>query len=457
MTRHGQRLGYDDLPARARKRLPYSFRGLALLLSLCLAGCGRIVSTKATDQLIAGDAVDRSVAQIDFRLFSGKKVFLDTQFVNKTVPGVGFVTSEYIVSSIRQKMMCDGCLLQEKTEEADFIIEMRVGALGADGHEIIFGMPPNNYASIAASVSPASSPAAAILPSMPELSVAKKDDQMAAAKVALFAYNRHTREPIWQSGISESRSVVADRWFFGAGPFQKGNVYDPKKQSNSSLFTPDDTESMKPDYFVERRFADPSKSLADTPPSSKTAVAATPAAATPAVAAVAPAKPTTTPAAATPATTPPATAAAPTPAASTPVASTAPAPATTAAATPVANPPAPGPSVPVATPAPTTTANSASPTTAAPGATQTVNAAPVPAAAPTSTATPAATPAQTPANVGSPTAATTAPPPSTAAPNAPKATPAVNSIPNGQPVNGTSPSTGSAADALPDMLSVSLH
>ena len=330
MMRYGVRLGFEGWSVRdGRNCISTWSRKLATFLLLCLAGCGRIVSQKATEQLIAGDAVDRSVAQIDFRIFTGKKVFLDTQFVNNKVPGVGFVTSEYIVSSLRQKMMCDGCLIQEKADQADFIIEMRIGALGADGHEIVFGMPPNNYASIAASVSPASAPAAAILPSMPELSFAKKDDQMAAAKVALFAYNRHTREPIWQSGISESRSVVADRWYFGAGPFQKGNIYSSKKQADSSLFSSEDAESMKPDYFVERRFADPTKSLADTPPASKTAVAATPAAGTPVVAAAQPAKTATpTPAAGTPATAPPATSAP----------ATAP---TTAAATPVANPPAP--------------------------------------------------------------------------------------------------------------------
>ena len=216
MTRLRESLGFEDRWTGTVLRIA---GGLLVLLLLCPAGCGRIVAQKATEQLIAGDAVDRTVSQIDFRVFVGKKVFLDTQYVNKTVPGVGFVTSEYIVSSLRQKMMCDGCLLQEKSDEADFIVEMRIGALGADGHEIVFGMPPNNYASIAASVSPTSAPAAAILPSMPELSVAKKDDQMAAAKIALFAYNRHTREPIWRSGISESRSVVADRWYFGAGPF----------------------------------------------------------------------------------------------------------------------------------------------------------------------------------------------------------------------------------------------
>jgi hypothetical protein len=287
------------------------------LLSLSLLGCGRIISQKATDQLIAGDAVDRTVSQIDFRILMSKKVFLDTQFINKTVPGVGFVTSEYMISSVRQKMMCDGCLLQEKIEDADFVVEMRIGALGADGHEVIYGVPPNNYLTIAASVVPTAPQAATAIPSMPELSVGKKDDQMAAAKIALFAYNRRTREPIWQSGINESRSMVADRWYFGAGPFHKGSIYGSKKQSDPGLFgATEDDEPTKQDYFVERRFADPTKSLADTPPAPKptpttpvTAAAPTPAAAataagatTPAPAATAAAAPA--PAAATPASTP---------------------------------------------------------------------------------------------------------------------------------------------------------
>ena len=249
---------------------------------LTALGCGRIVSQKATDQLIAGDAVDRTVSQIDFRILMGKKCFLDTQYINKTIPGVGFVTSEYMISSVRQKMMCDGCLLQEKADEADFVVEMRIGALGADGNEVIYGVPANNFVSIAASVVPTSPQAAAALPSMPELSFGKKDDQMAAAKIALFAYNRRTRDPIWQSGLSESRSLVADRWFFGAGPFHKGNIYGTKKQQQTDppLFgSMEDDEPPKADYFVERRFADPTKSLADNPPPAKPAVAAaTPAA-----------------------------------------------------------------------------------------------------------------------------------------------------------------------------------
>ena len=345
-------------------------------------------------------------------------------------------------------MMCDGCLLQEKVDEADFIIEMRESAPWVP-------TVTKSSSECRPTTTRASRPPSLRLrplrlrfcPPCRSFRVAKKDDQMAAAKVALFAYNRHTREPIWQSGISESRSVVADRWYFGAGPFQKGNIYSSKKQSDSSLFSSDDAEAMKPDYFVERRFADPTKSLADTPPAAKTAAVAAAPAATPAVAAAQPAKAAgTAPAATTPAASPTTTPAATPPAAA----------ATTAvAAAPVANPPTPGPSVPITTPATaaSTTASATQPVTA----TQTVNAAPVVAAAPTASAAPAtnATPAA--ANAGSPTAANLAPTVPGVAPIAPKTGPSTTSIPNGQPVNGAAPSTGSSTVAVPDMLSVSLH
>jgi hypothetical protein len=319
--------------------------------------------------LIAGDAVDRTVSQIDFRILMGKKCFLDTQYINKTIPGVGFVTSEYMISSVRQKMMCDGCLLQEKAEEADFVVEMRIGALGADGNEVIYGVPANNFVSLAASVVPTSPQAAAALPSMPELSFGKKDDQMAAAKIALFAYNRRTRDPIWQSGLSESRSLVADRWFFGAGPFHKGNIYVTKKQQQTDppLFgAMEDDEPSKQDYFVERRFADPSKSLADNPPAAKPAVATAPPAAgtAPAVAAATPAANTTPVAATTPA-----AAVAAASAATAPAAAVAPAAGTNLAKTTTVAPDPNKAATVAPAPAPATASPPATKTTAAPTAT----------------------------------------------------------------------------------------
>ena len=61
---------------------------------------------------------------------------------------------------------------------------------------------------------------------LPEISLARKTDDSAAAKIAVFAYHRETRQPVWQSGLSVTRSTAYGRWIFGAGPFQSGSIYD---------------------------------------------------------------------------------------------------------------------------------------------------------------------------------------------------------------------------------------
>ena len=50
-------------------------------------------------------------------------------------------------------------------------------------------------------------------------------DQMGATKLAVFAYDRKTKEPMWQSGIATSMTNAKDYWFLGVGPIQRGSVY----------------------------------------------------------------------------------------------------------------------------------------------------------------------------------------------------------------------------------------
>jgi hypothetical protein len=193
-------------------------------------GCGSIESRDATQQLLLSNAIDRSIASIDFHPLAGKKVFLDTQYA-KNVKTVGFVNSEYVISSLRQQMIASRCLLQESMAEADLIVEARIGTLGADDHEVTYGLPAANGLGSASSIV-TQLPA---LPSIPEISVAKKRDQTAAAKIGLFAYDRQTREPYWQSGLSQTKSTAKDIWVLGAGPFQQGTIYDRTQFAGADL------------------------------------------------------------------------------------------------------------------------------------------------------------------------------------------------------------------------------
>jgi hypothetical protein len=201
---------------RAQLLLLLAFLGTGLL------GCGTTRDKLATEQLLLSDAVDRSVARIDFSAMRGKTVYLDTQYL-RTMKVTTVVNADYIISSIRQQMLLAGCLLQDEREKAEFIAEARVGVLGTDGHDVNYGIPAANAGGLSAA---ATAVGGTLLPSLPEISFARKSDESAAAKVAVFAFRRDNKSPVWQSGTSVARSTAQSRWILGAGPFQSGTIYD---------------------------------------------------------------------------------------------------------------------------------------------------------------------------------------------------------------------------------------
>lgn len=260
-----------------------------IVLALAAGGCGTTREKQATSQLLLSDAVDRAVARIDFTPLRGERVFLDTTYVRQ-VKGDGFVNADYIISSVRQQMVLAGCLLQDNREEADYIAEARVGALGSDGHDVTYGLAGSQGLSAAASLVSNSLPI-----SLPEVSLARRMDDSAASKVAVFAYHRETREPVWQSGLSVARSSAESKWILGAGPFQSGSIYEgtrfagdrlqpsPLKRGgeietleradnlyrNAAVWSPD-LRSKLFDEDSPRSEAQPSEPLAETPGAAET-------------------------------------------------------------------------------------------------------------------------------------------------------------------------------------------
>jgi hypothetical protein len=219
---------FDDLKQPRRPAFRVTVRQLLSLGIVLMAGCGATKSFTATEQLLMSDAVDSTLSKMDFRAISGHKVFLDTTYVlaaGKVIPGVAMpvnlVNSDYVISGLRQQLTAAGCMLVDSKDAAEIICEARCGALGTDGHSVTYGIPANNFLSGASSIIPGTP----TLPTIPELSVAKREMKSAAAKVSVFAYDRETREPLWQSGIAQAGSSARDTWILGVGPLQYGNIY----------------------------------------------------------------------------------------------------------------------------------------------------------------------------------------------------------------------------------------
>src|SRR4051794_31032199 len=190
---------------------------LLFAIAAAASGCGINKSRLATEQLVVSEAVDKAVAAIDFSALSGQKVYFDTQYLDGLNMGPNG-NIKYAVSSLRQQMMAYDLRLQEKPETADYVVEGRIGVLANDGYEVTYGIPGSAAAASATAFFPSPVPIPA--PQMPELSLGRRNHQAGSAKVGLFAYDRVTREPVWQAGVKRGASDVRATWFMGLGPYQ---------------------------------------------------------------------------------------------------------------------------------------------------------------------------------------------------------------------------------------------
>jgi len=188
-------------------RLPFA-------LVLCAAvGCGTTRSTDtlraASEMLLVSQAVDAAVARIDFTPLACRKVFLDPQYLD------GTVDRGYVVSSLRQHLMACGALLQEERANADVIVEARSGGVGTDRHSLLVGTPQMSVPTLTLGQP---------FTQIPEVALMKRTDQRGYAKLAVFAYQRGTGQPVWQSPLTEAQSTLKDTWVMGAGPFSRGTI-----------------------------------------------------------------------------------------------------------------------------------------------------------------------------------------------------------------------------------------
>jgi hypothetical protein len=195
-----------------------SSTSVALLVggALHFAGCGTTRSTDttrtATEQLLISDAIDRAVQSVHLQTLAGQTVFLDDSRL------ADVVDRNYLVSSLRQHLLANGCSLRDQRDQADFVVEARAGAVGTDRNDLLFGVPSMNVPQIM--------PLQPVPAAIPEIPIAKRRDQRGIAKIAVFAYHRESGTPVWQSGVAHQESSSNDVWILGAGPFQRGTIYE---------------------------------------------------------------------------------------------------------------------------------------------------------------------------------------------------------------------------------------
>ena len=188
---------------------------LVSICVLCMFGCGTTkwsdTHRTGTEQLLISNAIDRVVHKVDFSPMREKKCFLDTSAISQTTD------REYLATTIRQHLMASGAILAVSKEEAEYIVEVRSGAVGTDRDDLLIGIPAMTLPAI-----PSSQYSATVIPEIPFI---KQTKQRGVAKIALFAYNKETGNPVWISGNTQGESSARNLWFVGAGPLTRGTIY----------------------------------------------------------------------------------------------------------------------------------------------------------------------------------------------------------------------------------------
>ena len=137
-------------------------------------------------------------------------VYLDTTNINAPID------QGWMVSSIRQAMLQQGVLLRAKPEQAQWIVEARVGAYGTNEYGLLIGIPQTTIPGTLTGLPQGT---------IPEISLAKRSEQQAIAKMALFAYDRSSGQIVWNSGTMLETSTAKDVYVGGLGPIQSGTIH----------------------------------------------------------------------------------------------------------------------------------------------------------------------------------------------------------------------------------------
>ncbi len=84
----------------------------------------------AVDHQRGGSALDK----IDFRAFRGHTVYVDDRYVE-------CLDKQYVIASVRHRILHQGAIIVQKPEDAEVLVEMRTGVVGTDIAESFVGVP----------------------------------------------------------------------------------------------------------------------------------------------------------------------------------------------------------------------------------------------------------------------------------------------------------------------------
>jgi hypothetical protein len=153
------------------------FALMALILAmLALGACTTVRESSpqrtATEQLLISTAVDRAIAQVNLKIPTGTKVFVDSEQLDGT-------DGKYAAGEMKDRLLRNGANLVNDKGKADAVVEVRAGALSIDDKQTLVGIDtfeaPIPFAGQAAKI--------------PQIALYKDSVRQGVAKIAAFGYS----------------------------------------------------------------------------------------------------------------------------------------------------------------------------------------------------------------------------------------------------------------------------
>ena len=188
------------------------FRLFTLGICIHSAGCASMKESDTArtglEQLLISNAVDQSLAKVDFRPVSGAKVFLKTDLLE-------CVDKNYVMLTTRSKLLASNCTLVDKADDAEIVMEIASGGVGTDRTELVVGTPEIPLG---------------LMGSVPKVNFYERKKAMGTAKLAIIATDAKSKQPVINSGFSLARSDHQHWSVMGSGPVLSGSVANQLKE-----------------------------------------------------------------------------------------------------------------------------------------------------------------------------------------------------------------------------------
>ena len=164
---------------------------LILLVCICTGCVNKIRMTEPArslaEELLVSTSIDRSLSLLDpeaIGRLKGFKVFISSTYI-KTLD------QEYLIGSLRDLLLSNGALVVDALEDAEMIVEIRSGANSLDNSTATLGISEDQSLPNPVTGAPVA---------LPEIAFYKKENDYAATKIAVIAYQAKSREHVFSSG-----------------------------------------------------------------------------------------------------------------------------------------------------------------------------------------------------------------------------------------------------------------